>query len=728
MLDPLTVDTQFATLTHSLSLLSSRRMRLLRVAEFAEPLLTPSTYRYLAAYVHELAPIITAAITRADFSGTPVAFAQRLLDLMDGVSRHFPDIGAMADWRHAHEELNTHLARSRGWLHNKGVTSLPKWSGRSDTVWVPFVERERLLKNSPSLFGTPLRMRVHVTPRVGGHGEDEIRVGEFESADAARFFPSLRAAKQLALLVAPHAKISPVRVTCTIDTPGLLEGESLFGGFAAATVCGVLQAIEHREDYAIRDDVAITGRIDEKGDFLPVEECGLRAKVEACIYSPVRILVVPKEQEAPCNALLTSMLAREATAPHRSDGPLRIIGASTLGDVFNNRLLIASHSIPAPVRIARRVWKQRRPIAAVLFVSMALAIGRLLYGPIDKIPLSGHFTGGELVLQNRDGQSLATLRVGERAASLGAQRGAESAGIFAIVPVHNAGEMDYRCVFAAAESTASPFEIRCWSRNRHEILWRYPLTVALKFPVHPTPEEKAFSIRQLIAGDFANDGSTDVIVLATGSGFATIVVELDLLTGTSRGIYAHAGHLTSMEAIDFDNDGKSEICLCGMNNAFGNEACLVVLDPREIAGHGPIRNEYAIAGFPPAHHRAYVLIPPSIVGGVFHRLPGTTRAKSLHVTQDGARQLQVNVVDVDLFEKDCFATTTANYYLTFNSRLEPSSMLTANDYDKLAENLFDDGKIAFLPKKNRGYQDVFFRSLLYWNGKGWEPWGGTATN
>jgi hypothetical protein len=47
-------------------------------------------------------------------------------------------------------------------------------------------------------------------------------------------------------------------------------------------------------------------------------------------------------------------------------------------------------------------------------------------------------------------------------------------------------------------------------------------------------------------------------------------------------------------------------------------------------------------------------------------------------------------------------------------------MLTASDYDKVAENLFDDGKMAFLPKKNPRYQDDFFKTLLYWNGTGWE--------
>jgi hypothetical protein len=708
---------------HSLSLLSSRRMRLLYLAEFVEPLLSSTGSRYLAAYVHELTPLVTGAVLQADFIGTSSTFERRILRLMDDITVLFPDVAETPGWKQAQNALSVQLTKSLEWLNGKEVASLSEWSGRSDTVWVPFVERERLLKNSPLMFGTPLRMGVAVSVSGERAGEDEIRMGEFDTAEPIHpdhLTAALKAAKQLALVVAPHGRVPSFKVSCTIDSPGVLEGESLLCGFAAAALCGILQALEHKEEYAFREDVAITGRINEKGEILPVEESGLRTKVEACLYSPVRVLVVPKEQEDLCSMHLTSVAVHADRPPGRQGSHLRIIGAFTLADVFNNRLLIASHTTPAITRIARKAWKRRRPLAAILFFGMAVAIGRLLYGPIDKIPVGGHFGASELILENESGQSLVELPVGKRGVAVGTIALSGRTGAFAIVPIKEDRETDYRCFYPAADSVGSLFEIRCWSSKRREILWRHPLDVVLKFPLHPTPEEKAFTVRQLVAGDFARDGSTNVIVAATGSGFGSIVVMLDGLTGATRGLYAHPGHLASMATMDFDDDGISEICLCGMNNAYDNQACLVVLDPRSLSGYGPVRDEYALEGLAPAHHRAYVLIPPTIVGGAFHRKQGTTSAVSVFMSQDGRKALQIQVVDINLLDKDCFATTVANYYLTFNARLEPVSMLTANDYDKLAENLFEDGKIAFLPKKNPRYQDDFFKTLLYWDGTGWE--------
>ena len=79
------------------------------------------------------------------------------------------------------------------------------------------------------------------------------------------------------------------------------------GGMAAGIVCRLLRALEHKEEYAVADNVAITGRIDESGRLLPVDEAGLRVKVEACVYSPVGVLVVPKEQEDICRKFLHSI-------------------------------------------------------------------------------------------------------------------------------------------------------------------------------------------------------------------------------------------------------------------------------------------------------------------------------------------------------------------------------------------------------------------------------------
>jgi hypothetical protein len=723
MLDPFFVDTRFANLKHSLSLLSSRRLRLLRLAEFAEPLLDQDAVRFLAAYLQEFIPPLTDALLHTDFTGTPASFGRRLSSLMERLTSLFPDIEESPDWVKAKQKLMDQLQESGETLKRKGTAREPSPPGRINGVWLPFVERERILAETVPQFGTLRLMEVEVRPLPEAQGADEIKLDDvdtFEPGIQEGFLRAMKAAREWAATASPHTRLEPMKVICKIDLPGQLAGDSLLGGFAAAAACALLKSISHREEYGLREDVAVTGSINEKGELLPVDRSALRVKVEACLHSPIRILVVPRAQEALCAEHLKGALEKEDFGAGEIGEPLKIVGVSALADILNNRLLVSSRNIPTLLRAGRQVWRRRRSLAVIIFAAMALIIARLITGPIDKVPVTGHFAGNQLVLENRGGQLLSSLDVGERVASIAALCVDGPFGMFALARVSRSGETDDLCFYPAAESSGTLFEVRCWSARRRDILWRLPLNVTLRFPRHQSPVERVFTIRQIIAGDLRNDGSNSLFVLANGSGFASIVVEINVTSGAIRGMYVHIGHLEAMQAIDFDQDGIKEICLCGMNNAFGRQACLVVLDPRNISGHGPLKDEYEVEGIEPARHRACVLIPPTIVGNAFRHLSTATKARSLYTTQDGSHQIKLLISDVSQLSSDCFSTTTADYYLTFNSRIEPSEMLTGNDYDKLAENLLEEQKIPYLPKKTPGYQEAFFHTLAYWEGGAWK--------
>jgi hypothetical protein len=723
MPDPLSVDTRFANLKSALSLLTSRRMRLLRLAEFAEPLLTRDASRFLDAYLHEFLPPLADALIHVDLTGTPPSFGRRIQKLVDALAAYFPDINQSADWMRAIQALNDQLSASAGTARAKESPRTPGSPGRLNGVWLPFVERERILTEIDPLFGTVRLLEVDVRPSSEAHSGDEVRLDGVDTIDDPTqqgFLRALKAARAWAASAAPHTRFGPVKVICNIDFPGQLAGDSLLGGFAAAAACGLLKSVAHREEYQLKGDVAITGSINDDGTLIPVDSAALRVKVEACLHSAIRILVVPREQEAFCLAHLKAARAGEGLSDSPAD-QLKIAGVSTLDDILNNRLLVSSRNIPFLLRAGRRAWKRRRPFAVLLFAVMALIIARLVTGPLDKVPVTGRFTADQLLLENRAGESIAALTVGERISAAAAVCPAGPAGCYAIIHLSPpSGPNEDLCFYPAAESIGSPFEVRCWSATRRAPLWRMPLTLTLSFPRHSSPVERVFTIRQLIAGDFCNDGSTRIFVLANGMGFASTVLELDQTNGAIRSMYVHVGHLEEMEAIDFNQDGIKELCLCGMNNAYGKQACLVVLDPRNISGHGPLRNEYEVDGIAPAHHVAYVLIPPTVVGNVFRHLPTATKARSLFTTQDGKNQIKLSISDVDDLPNDCFSTTTAKYYLTFNNRIEPTEILTGNDYDKLAENLVEEGKIPFLPKSTPGYTEAFFHTLLYWDGNAWK--------
>jgi len=514
-----------------------------------------------------------------------------------------------------------------------------------------------------------------------------------------------------------------------MDQPELLEGNSLEAGLAAGIVCQLLRAAEHGEEYATRQDVAITGRIDETGRLLPVDEAGLRVKVEACLFSPMRILVVPREQEALCNEFLSrSRLSFEPSlSGSRSTSPVSfdVVGASSLEDIFNNRLLTVVREVRLHRRLARRIWKRRRPVAALSLLGMAILIARLAYGPLDKNPTQGRFVGNMLIVENRHGEKLREIPVGEHAV-LNANTvtdGGQSKHLDVFSDVDSDGVNDIIWAQAREKGAGDRYEVVCWSSREDRELWRTPIDIHLQFPEKPSGNDAFYTVLQMAAGDFDNDGVPEVIVSARSTFFAHIVLELNGRDGTIKGTYVHIGQLLSLETADLDGDGITEILVCGINNAY-EQACLAVLDPRHLGGHGPLTDRYRLDSIPPARHRAYFLIPRTLVGEAYHGLSKSNKATDVVARDNVRRRVSVQILDVSELPNNCSQVTQATYFLFLDRTLTPTEMETGDDYDILSRRLAEEGKIPFRPDLNQTYMKQYMNSLLYWTGAAWKRTAG----
>jgi hypothetical protein len=718
MLDPIAIDGQFAALTRALPLYSSRRMRLLRLLEFAEPVLLSPSKRFLLAYLDELIPLLITSMAETDLTGTSVLFLERMLEFMDGISAEFPAHAKGTEWLRARQTLVEWITKVGRWAEGGGNAPRVFPVGHDHGVWIPFVEHERILEDNIPRFGTIRRMDIRVSPVPRSMTGDDVHVGNFAGSAASRqerLLPAIVAAKRVAARIMRRNGIPPLRVDCSTNHSELLEGESMEGGIAAGVVCSLLRALEHKETYAVGDNVAITGRIDESGRLMPVDEAGLRVKVEACVYSPVGLLVVPKEQEDFCRKFLHSIHPDPGPRTQDPESSLFIVGVSDLSDIFNNRLLVVSRAIPVLNRAARRVWRERRPVAVLVIGAMALLIARLAYGPMDKNPVKARFEGKMASFENAEGQVIQSIPVGARTVSDALQPGGRFA---AFQDVDGDGTSEAFCAVAPESPGNGGFDICCWSLPHKRFLWRTPVVDSTEFPRHPSGRNIQYNVRQISVGDFDANGLSEVWVSANSTSFAHLVMKLDGSSGKVLGKYLHSGFLMGMLPVDLDRDGVTEIALCGMNNAY-EQACLLLLDPRDMMGMGPTRGNYTPAGIHPATHRRYMLIPRTVVGEAFRDLERFNAAVAVVRTDEGNWPIRVAMLDVQSIDKSCFGVTSAFYYLDFDSTLTPCSMVTGNSYESLSKQLAEQGRIPFRPDTSIEYQRRYFQSFPSWDGKEW---------
>jgi len=351
----------------------------------------------------------------------------------------------------------------------------------------------------------------------------------------------------------------------------------------------------------------------------------------------------------------------------------------------------------------------------LVIVAMALLIARLAYGPLDKNPVKARFEGTKVWFQNADGQVIQSIAVGARTVGDATKPVHRLA---AFQDVDGDGTSEAFCAIAPESPGNGGFTICCWSLRHKRYLWRTPVLDSTVFPRHPSGMNTLYNVQQISVGDFDADGLSEVWVSAISTSFAHLVMKLSGSSGKVLGKYTHAGHLTDMLPVDLDRDGITEIALCGMNNAY-EQACVLLLDPRDMTGFGPTRGNYTPAGIRPARHRKYLLIPRTVVGEAFRNVERFNKATNVFRNDEGIWPIRVSMVDVQSIDKSCFQVTSAFYYLDFDSTLTPRNMVTGNDYDVLSKQLAEQGRIPFRPDTSIEYRRRYLASFPSWDGKSW---------
>jgi hypothetical protein len=684
-MNPLALERTYQNERHTLSLLTGPRNRLAHLLDLIDHVAAPENLPGLPAYAADLLSLLRRLIAAADFSSTPPSLslrASRALDLLEAAVSSPPDAGTRA----------------------RLVPAAPFTDGRTDGVCIPVVEEEYLLPEFTPRFASVTCLRVDVRPAPGAPA-DSIRVAQFSpGGDSSGMLEDILLAAR-STVAAWSAVRLPGRIAayCSHDGTATLHGASLGAGLGVALACALLRAGGHREEYTPRPDAAFTGLLERTGHLGPVEDAGLRLKIEACILARMAYLAVPESQRARAEMHL------ESFAPLHPR--LAIIRVRTLGEIFADRRLVASRQVPGPVRAGRALWRHRRSAAAALLAVLLLIIARLAYGPLDRTPAGIRFAGSEMMIVNRAGEALQAIAVGTTTANVGSS-GVNAVAALLDVDADGSPEILWGQV---SEGDSAPVgTVHCRTVGEEQDRWVVELKKQATFPFNAV-EGEGFGPFGLLAGDLDKDSVPELFVIARHQAYPSLLLKLDARTGDERGAYLHPGHIIAIRAADLEQDGTPEILLTGVNNSLG-EAFLAVLDPRCINGHGPAEGRYQPEGMSRAQERAYLRLPKSIVHAAH---PDRVRWNigvgiTVLTSSRSIRMVIREYVNDENTEHD-----DATYYLLFTSSLAPMMAETGDIFDLLAQRYVREGRISSLPDVT--YWADYIRRIRYWTGTGWSP-------
>ena len=485
------------------------------------------------------------------------------------------------------------------------------------------------------------------------------------------------------------------------------EGRSADLAVAALLYGAVLRFTRQRAQYRVAPDATLTGQLDAEGHVLPVEEEALRTKVRTAFFSWVQCLAVPATQ------LSHAQTAYQELVTEHPGRRLDIVGVNHLREVFYDRRLSEYHKAGLTRHVSRKAWERKFSVASlVVILLLTLTVGRLLYGPIDKNPVMGEFVGEMLVVKNQSGEVVDEIWVGASTVEGALNR------TFKLVSFVDADGDGVNEViwsqFADKQTTHTSFIHAQWI-GEDSARWTLPLKFDLDFPNKPDVVDPNFKGKNIIAGDLDGDGDPEVwAILIHEKMFPSLLLKLDARNGVELARYLHTGHLGTMETVDLDDDGVVEILLGGTNNAF-DEACLIVLDPRFVAGHAPLDGDYQPVGYDAGLERAYLRIPGTKLGKA---LPSNNPQNVLEriEVRPSENLIEASIRDIALGEDPVDMPGYAYVIAYFDFNLGLRGLGTSSEYDRWRDKLEKEGTFTLADE----HIEEFRKRITYWDGETWQ--------
>ena len=670
------IENDFGTLNHILPLISSPRMKLLKLTGFLEKILQTENNAAIAAYSTYLINSYSKIITAPNFISTPFIFFDRIYNSINQLSSSVDGEKTIERLQLILDQLQREKQKILVLINNRTIKQSISGRQGSEGVKIPLVEKESLLKNIQPQFGSLNKLNISLVEDKGNDSKIEIKfnniISQINKIDVQKCFT---AGKLIAEKLFASKVKNNLLINCYFDGANSYDGISFGAGLTVIFICSILKLINYKEIFSFKDDVAITGCIDEEGNFLPVAEDGLKIKSEACFFSEVKYFIVPSVQKG-----IVIQKYREIEAEYKLKAP-EVIGADNISEIFFDRRLINQRRVSIPVRFSKKVWRYRRIIAAFVIVILLLMIFKLSYGPLDKNPVSAKLVGKTLYIKNKNENNLAQIKLNIESAPLAYRDDMVSFG-----DVNNDGRNEV--VWIDENSSRSYATIYCADVIAGDTLWKYDCIKELICRSDPV-SNKDFRAKYAKIIDADNDGRDEVYVVCFNSYFPSYLAKLDAVTGKEERFYLHDGHMQQILFVDVNNDSTQEIILTAINNSLHGTA-VMMLNPKSFSGYSPHAPRHAIERMNTGGELKYVFLPQTIIGKLMNRETNWSTPQSLEIVNEG-KNFRVAIAEFTQIIDN--KPLSPIYYVNFNLNFDISSFSTGDYFDKLSDALYNSGAI-----------------------------------
>jgi hypothetical protein len=583
---------------------------------------------------------------------------------------------------------------------------------QNESIWVPVVEeligfvekhhfsRLRKLECRIENFGVQSQQRLVLDLPGGNSAEDDEVLKTIGRLAQKR-------------LISEHQLRFNVDATFRfMDRSGVHSGKSYGAAAYAILLCSSLKKGEQPKKYVVLEHVAMTGYPDEHGYLIDLDEEGLKSKLKGCFYSWINTFVVPETQVQLCRAYLDEL---EEKWPNKK---LALIGIRHIDEIFDNRRITGLKQTPKVIIQTKKIWQKSKSFLVVILSLLLLLLGfQSIYGPFDKhaelVTGSGEFyevrnEAGDILMKIKDHPNVI------------------SGNFYSLYKYYSLLDVDgdgFKELILAS-TCGDPVDlltkncIKVYSVKTKQVIWEYHPEHTIKYPKIMGANDSHTQIFSLISREFKGKKEIYIQTILSGS-FNSQLIKVDYDTKEVLQRYVHPGMINSYEFVDMTNDGKDELVICAINNAWYG-AGLIVLDPENMDGNGPTRGDY-ISDYPgKVKHIAYLLIENSKLANSV--LPtkyptsyfGWFKRPSFYSLNLSDVQYENSNVDVR-----SFWNSYATFILNFDFDLKPISVLTTDFYDIVAKQMVEEGRLDAMPDYDY-WVEYMNTKIRYWNGESFQ--------
>jgi len=766
MNNPIDVERRFLELTSSLNSISSLRLRWRLIENFLEHI--ENEFHRFDSYLIQLATYLPVFKHPLSYSGSDPNKLQNVISLLLKCEEAVPSLteipkfneardslvqatgllyaltGSLKqlvyvyttayestnenrfDWiEELYHEANTknfeRLSRLIKAARNQGLSGLSSWLIALKDTWedqlqptqhsilIPVVEQS----NQYQVGNSGRLRRIHLQVLRENEGQSDHLQSNFAVWGAEKSSSEFGSSIVLAtrnLLNATHPSLQDYYYDLQLRyhmQSGWHTGRSSELGAASLMYCAILKYADQRKRFGLREAIALSGCLDKDGNILPVDPEGIGQKMEAAFFSWVQYLVVPKQQEETFKKKSKSLKNK---FPYRD---LVVLGIERLEELFYDRRISNQIVDSRTVFYTKKLWRQKTSVAGIsAIVLLLLIIGRLVYGPLDKNPVAASFDGSLMLVENRFGNVIRQIEVGSYTVD---RMNSNSRSIpYAFIDINEDGtnEILWSELLSSNISNQQVSYLHCLDVANDTLLWSVPLEFKLDFPRKGDVSTHLYDVHLMrYLKENTTAGSKLIVTVQHTNFFPSMLLAIDPLTGKIAGRYIHTGQIADFELVDLNKDNQPEIIALAQNNAFDEVTTLAVLDPDELVGHSPLQGDYALNGVGRASEIAYIAIPQTIVGKAFKKRVVNNLPEYLTINTE-EKLIEVRVNDFNLSDATLFEADYGALIFYFDYNLELQSVGTDSNYDLWARNLFEEGRIPFIPDYD--YFQAYEDSLQYW--------------